>query len=74
MQHLDTQDTIEDEVLRKLVLAIVHEALRDFARVVKQCVGVLQMYWKNALHLPPTHPYRQAARMLESFLEKRYGV
>lgn len=45
---------------------------RDFARVVKRAIGVIVVYW--AATLPQQHPYRQAARMVVSYLERRYGV
>lgn len=46
--------------------------MRDLARVIKRALGVLMAYWA-VLKLPPTHPYRQAARMVQSYLEQRYG-
>ena len=49
------------------------DELRDFARVVKAALGVVMAYWKASL-MPPQHPYRQAVRMVVSYLEGRYGV
>lgn len=46
--------------------------LRDLARVIKAAIGVLVVFWTQTL--PPRHPYRQAARMVESYLERRYHV
>jgi hypothetical protein len=48
------------------------EELRDLARVVKRALGIVIVFWDQTL--PTTHPYRQAARMVSSYLEKRYGV
>jgi hypothetical protein len=46
--------------------------LRDLARVLRRVIGVLTVFW--AATLPAAHPYRQAARMLDSYLERRYNV
>lgn len=59
---LEIEDLVREEVARRLAA---------FFRVHRRCLGVLQAYWQNVLHLPPTHPYRQAARMLESYLEEQ---
>jgi len=59
---MDTHDTIEETT-----------ELRDFARVVKAALGVIVGYWA-ALGLTPQHPYRQAVRMVISYLEGRYGI
>ena len=48
------------------------DELRDFARVVKRALGVLLKFWEQTL--PAGHPYRQAAGMVSSYLEKRYDV
>lgn len=48
------------------------DELRDLARVVRRALGVLLAYWSQTL--PATHPYRQAARMVESYLRTRYDV
>lgn len=48
--------------------------MRDFARVLKAAIGALVFYWVSVQHLPPQHPYRHAARMIESYLERRYDV
>lgn len=61
MSNLDTHATIEETT-----------ELRDLARVIKTALGVVLAYWAQTL--PPTHPYRQAARMIESYLGRRYGV
>jgi hypothetical protein len=47
--------------------------LRDLARVLKRALGVIVAYW-IILRYPETHPYRQAARMIECYLERRYRV
>lgn len=49
------------------------DELRDLARVIKAALGVAVAYWVARTY-PPTHPYRQAARMVISYLERRYGV
>ncbi len=63
---MDIRDTIEVE-------RVSTDELRDFARVVKAALGVVVAYWKASL-MPPQHPYRQAARMVVSYLEGRYHV
>jgi len=45
-----------------------------FARVICRAIGILVAYWVSVQRLPPTHPYQQAARMVSSYLEKRYHV
>jgi hypothetical protein len=60
MNDLDTHATIETT------------ELRDLARVIKRALGLVIAFWAQTL--PPTHPYRQAARMIESYLGERYGV
>jgi len=50
------------------------DELRDLARVLRRAIGALVFYWVTVQHLPPQHPYRHAARMVESYLEQRYGV
>jgi len=62
---MDIRDTIEAVQER--------DELRDFARVVKAALGVIVGYWV-ALGLTPQHPYRQAVRMVISYLEGRYGI
>lgn len=52
---------------------VATDELRDFARVVKAALGVAIAYW-DALKFPPQHPYRQAVRMVVSYLEGRYHV
>lgn len=49
------------------------DELRDLARVIKAALGVADAYW-HARTYPRTHPYRHAARMVMSYLEKRYHV
>lgn len=48
------------------------DELRALARVVRRALGLLLAYWAQTL--PATHPYRQAARMVESYLRTRYDV
>jgi len=59
---MDTRDTIDQKT-----------ELRDLARVVKAALGVIMGYWA-VLGLTPQHPYRQAARMIVSYLEGRYKI
>lgn len=47
--------------------------LRPLARVLRQCIGVLVIYW-NGAGMAPGHPYRHAANMLDSYLKERYKV
>jgi hypothetical protein len=61
MNEFDRHATIEETT-----------ELRDLARVIKTALGVVLAYWRETL--PPSHPYRQAARMIESYLGRRYGV
>lgn len=46
--------------------------IHDLARVIRRVLGVLVIYWRQTL--PPQHPYLQAARMIDSYIERRYGV
>jgi hypothetical protein len=46
--------------------------LRALARVIAAALGVLLAYWDQANAYPPQHPYRHAARMVQSYLQRRY--
>lgn len=48
--------------------------MHDFARVLKAALGMVVAHWNVAQKYPPAHPYRQAVRMVSSYLERRYGV
>lgn len=49
------------------------EEFRRFARVVVAALGVLLAYWKLQGQ-PDQHPYRQAATMIRSYLQRNYRV
>ena len=47
--------------------------LRDLAIVLRRMIGVLVGYWVLN-KIPPTHPYRHAANMLDRYLERKYKI
>lgn len=47
--------------------------LRSLARVIRSALGVLLAYW-TAEGRPAAHPYRQAALMVDRYLQRRYEV
>lgn len=65
-QNAITQPTVDG------CATIEPNELRALARVIKRALGVVSAHW--AATLPKQHPYRQAARMVESYLEQRYHV
>jgi hypothetical protein len=46
---------------------------RDLARVLRIVIGIVRAHW-DAVGMAPGHPSRHAARTLECYLERRYGV
>lgn len=54
--------------------ASLHGELRALARVLRAALGVVAAHWAASGGLPEAHPYRQAARMVDSYLKRRYGV
>ena len=47
--------------------------MRELARVLRTSIGMVIAHWTRTNCYPPAHPYRQAARMIESYLGRRYG-
>lgn len=45
----------------------------SFARVLKRALGIVVAYWAS-MHMPASHPYRQAAQTVIGYLERRYHV
>jgi hypothetical protein len=48
--------------------------MRDLARVLKAALLMVVAHWNQLGQYPTAHPYRQAVRMVVSFLEGRYRV